>query len=167
MTSLYLPAKAVVLLAEGPWDKSDPQTVFGITKEFDASWIGWPYADDLLAKAIPPASWDTDETLMGFVDQFYRGEWEQARMDLFSDQALANSYFGGYVNEGPKVAHFLQEVAGVEQDGLLGADTMNALTHLGIPLATAQFKLARVYYYDETASQEDLKGLIARVKMGA
>lgn len=167
MISLYPLAKAIVLLAEGPGGTTEPGdagglTVFGITETYDASWIGWPYAKALKG---PPSQ--SDAVLMGFVDTFYRGVWAQANMDLFSDQALANSYFGGYVNEGPKVAHFLQEIAGVEQDGLIGPVTMDALANLGPSLSLAQFKLARIYYYDETASLDDLRGLINRVKMGA
>ena len=172
MTPLYPLAKANTLLAEGPGGKAESGdagllTVFGITKGYDASWPGWPYAEGLISKGVLPSHFDTDDTLMGFVDQFYLIQWAQARMDLFSDQTLASSYFGGYVNEGPKVAHFLQEVAGVTQDGLLGADTMNAVLAHGVALTLAQFKLARVYYYGATANLADLRGLIARVKMGA
>ena len=172
MSPLYPLAKAIVLLAEGPGGVAESGdagglTVFGITETYDSSWAGWPYAKQMIAQGVLPAHFDTDETLMAFVDTFYRGQWAEAHMDLFTDQAFANSYFGGYVNEGPKVAKFLQEVAGVEEDGILGAHTMNCLANLGPSLGLTQFKLARIYYYDETASLDDLRGLIARVKMGA
>lgn len=172
MTPLYPGARDLTLKAEGPGGTVEPGdagllTVYGITMGYDSTWSGWSIYQSLIKNGASYATWTLDPALLGAVDAFYAGVWAEAKMDLFSDQALANSYFGGYVNEGPKVAHFLQEVVGVVQDGILGADTMNAILAHGVDRTLAEFKLARVYYYDKTASIDDLRGLINRVKMGA
>ena len=79
---------------------------------------------------------------------------------------MAQSYFGGYVNEGPKVAKGLQEAAGVSQDGLLGPETFAAVDALDPEKALLRFQKWRVMEYVSTLPADekgDLPGLINRV----
>ena len=172
MTTLYPAARDLVLNAEGPGGTAEPGdagllTVFGITMGYDSTWAGWPYANEVIAQKVSPEMWIHDLKLMAFVDQFYSAQWNEAHMDGFKDQALANSYFGAYVNEGPKVAKFLQTVIGVSADGILGPATFSILDTLNPRQVLSDFKLARIWYYDATASLADLRGLINRVRLGA
>lgn len=168
-------ALKVLLAAEGPGGVDDPNdpggmTVWGITRQYESSWPGWQRFDQLHkgfdkpCKAKTACLWYDDDELMEAVTNYYMQAFVDLHLPQMHDQAMAASFFGAFVNEGPKVVKWLQAVVGIAQDGAMGPATISA-TNAGS--FWDKFALKRIAYYAETAKPEYLRGLINRVLTGA
>jgi lysozyme family protein len=129
-------AEPLILEDEGVYSKTPGddggETCFGIDMASNPTWAGWPYVHHLLAGQVPFPQWHLDETLMGFVNAFYRALWNSLLEDHEKDQPLATAIFGGVTNQGPvRIIKWLQTCVcamghDVTVDGKLGQATVDA-----------------------------------------
>lgn len=147
--ALFLPAfDRTVLGNEGPYDNDpkDPggETVWGITRKYQASWPGWFIID-----AVPPdkrAAFSAEQgrieasPLNACIKSFYNnGPWAGIRGNEIPDQAIAEELFDSAVNCGVVTAvKWLQRALNIfnlqgldypdiEVDGYFGQQTLECL----------------------------------------
>lgn len=145
--------KRTVIGNEGPYDNDpkDPggETIFGITRKYSGSWIGWKCFDQW--KLVHPEA--TREEIVGFVkgdgsmqiyirDFYICGPWASIRGNDMKDQAVAEELFDSGINCGMVTAiKWLQRALNIfnrggkdypdmEVDGNLGNQTLEALNNL-------------------------------------
>lgn len=95
--------------------------------------------------------------------QLYRADyWSKIRGDEIHSQAVAEAVFDAAVNQGPgTAARWLQEIAGVGQDGILGPVSLAAINSLPEVETLAQFRIKRIERYCE-GNPKYLRGWILR-----
>lgn len=142
-----------VLGNEGPYDNDplDPggETVFGVTRKYQASWPGWALVDawkraniafprEALVRFVV-----ADPAVQAAVREFYaKGPWAAIRGDELDSQAIAEELFDSGVNCGmPRAIKWLQRALNVfnraamdypdvEVDGYMGNQTLEAVNAL-------------------------------------
>lgn len=153
---MFAPAfKRTVIGCEGPYDH-DPQdpggeTVWGITRKYQASWPGWKRFDEVKAgwagragdKVAIVDFVTNDEVMQLCVKDFYRrGPWASIRGDELKDQGVAEELFDSGINCGMATAiKWLQRALNIfnrggkdypdiEVDGNFGNQTLECLNTL-------------------------------------
>jgi lysozyme family protein len=165
-------ALKIVLLAEGPGGTLDPNdpgglTVWGITRTYEKKWPGWARFDSLAHGTVHPTrnggpvGWFDDEELTGLVREYYNGKWNFLGLQSINSQQVANAIFGAFINEGPKIVGWIQDMVGIAPDGCCGPDTICAVNEA--EFFWERFSIQRLKYYNSTAKPEYLHGLINRV----
>ncbi len=80
--------------------------------------------------------------------------WDKMKGDLFKDQQVANIVFDAFVNMGPRALKLLQIELGVEIDGVIGKQTLEAVNTANPKLVFEGFKDARLFFYRDLAQRK-------------
>ena len=171
---------AIILPAEGVYsnqagDKGG-ETVFGITRGYDADAPIWPHVERLQAANTPHDQWNKDAPLMAAVSDFYRAKWNGFYMDQIPE-LLQGIIFGGIVNQGVIVVRMLQQALQflgrpVVADGVLGLATVSAVAQVNPYALHGLLWEARSRRYAQVANanealREDFLGWHNRMVSGA
>ncbi|MCJ8208651.1 hypothetical protein MUY27_02960 [Mucilaginibacter sp. RS28] len=131
-------------LADSPSDRGG-LTYRGIASNFWPNWPGWGTIRTVLEKTkhdIPAANklLRSDQKLQALVDAFYKQNfWDVFKLDLVTDQDIANEIYDTAVNMGVAIAaKFLQRALNLANrnqklypdlavDGIIGTKTISAL----------------------------------------
>lgn len=172
---------ALILKWEGVAYENDPdddggETFCGITRKFEPSWQGWAMIDDLLKAHVAPALWPQQKNLMDAVELYYHAVFQTLDLDDCPSDALDSCIMGGWVNQGPRVEKWLQEVINdlggcVTVDGQIGPGTMKELrtillNPLGEKALLHGLMIKRVAAYAKS-KPKFIAGLLARLLAGA
>jgi lysozyme family protein len=170
--------------ANNPADRGG-ETYAGIARKFWPNWAGWKTIDKYkaqyvglnkpmrdkysLAHWINSSTKVTSEPIHLLVSSFYKQNfWDVNKLDLIKDQQLANTVYDFSVNSGTvKAAKYLQQVAGVTQDGKIGPATIAAINVMKPALAHEYYNALRESFYLSIAKGnqvEFLKGWLKRLK---
>lgn len=87
------------------------ETYKGISRKFNPDWQGWKIIDNLKRDSAFPKILDSDSALQSFTKDLYKKNyWDINKLDLISNQEIANEIFDTGVNQGVKVAaKYLQD----------------------------------------------------------
>ncbi len=178
----FAPAEALILTGEGVWSNTPgdagKETCFGIDMVSNPTWPGWSRCHALLFLGIPKHLWHADSELMSYVNEFYRNLWDTLHGDQEKSQSLANSIFGGVVNQGPqRVIRMVQICAralgqDILVDGSLGTKTVDACNACPPERLLSMLKTMRHAAYITTAAmypndRQFLRGWENRLELGA
>lgn len=95
----------------------------------------------------PPSAADMQNLSAAAAKEIFRNdEWARIRGNEIHDQAVANIFFDGAVNHGRGI-HLMQEVLGVEQDGVVGPITLAAINTANPAQLYHAYKERRRRYY--------------------
>lgn len=151
MAALEPAYERTVIGNEGPYDNDpkDPggETVFGITRKYQASWPGWVRFDSmrsmLTTRAAIVSFVKEDEQMQRCILEFYeKGPWAAIRGSEMDSQKVAEEIFDSGVNCGMVMAiKWLQRALNVfnrqgadypdiEVDGYMGNQTLECLNAL-------------------------------------
>ena len=94
--------------------------------------------------------------------------WDKMRGDNIIDQQVANLIFDGFVNAGTNGIKIAQRVAGVDQDGILGAKSIATINAAAPRIIFEGIKDERIRYYHMIAERREknkkfLKGWLNRI----
>lgn len=170
--------------ANNPADKGG-ETYAGIARNFWPNWNGWAKIDQyksdyIKAKAkgktkLSLAEWinasanvDT-EPIHKMVTDFYKKQfWDVNRLDEFKDQQLANTVYDFGVNSGTnRAAKYIQKVVGVNQDGIIGKDTIKAINQGDACIYHGMYNEMRRNFYNSIAKGDQsqfLPSWLSRLK---
>lgn len=117
-----------VLRHEGGYanDPSDSggETYAGISRVHNPAWPGWVAIDD----AKPLKQYAKVPAADPFVEvYYYRHYWPVIQGDKIYDQRLAGFLFDWYVNSGAWAIKAIQEITGLQVDGVIGPKTLAAI----------------------------------------
>lgn len=126
------------------WDADDRggETYQGITRVNHPNWEGWAAIDRL-----EPRTGTIYESLTPLVHQFYRTKY-WGRIEEICNDAVAAFVFDYKVNSGNRAIKALQRIVGADDDGILGADTINKTNNYNGNLIAALLQSRRQFYYD-------------------
>lgn len=147
--------------AHNPADRGG-ETYAGIARNFWPKWEGWTKVDKAKSEyasssKVSLAKWiNFSAKAHGIereVSSFYKQNfWDTLSLDAFTDQQLANTVYDFGVNSGTgRSAKFLQQVAGVSQDGKIGPATLVAVNSANPQALHAKFNKAREDFYRSIA----------------
>lgn len=117
-------------------------TYAGITRKNHPEWSGWAALDHL-----EPRTGTIYESLTPLVHQFYRAKY-WGRIEEICNDAVAAFTFDFKVNSGNRAIKALQRIVGADDDGILGADTINKTNNYNGNLIAALLQSRRQFYYD-------------------
>ena len=174
----YKEAERLTGLNEGgyvfdPNDKGG-ETYAGISRNNWPKWEGWRIIDTIKVKWGQSASQinryaHADPNLHIMISKFYKTNfWDVNKLDLITDQQLANTVYDFGVNSGTsRAAKYLQQVLGVNQDGVVGPKTINAANSLDPEEAVTLYNSQRQAFYQSIAKGSQakfLKSWLSRLK---
>lgn len=118
---------------EGGYDPgtNEAETAMGVDRSQNPHWSGWQIVDSY--KPCNTAEMnhnlrnnpDFAEALRNFYKPNY---WDVLKLDLITDQPIANNLYDCSVNQGSGIAaRFMQQAAGATADGIVGQQTLNAV----------------------------------------
>ncbi len=149
-------------------------TFMGIYEGAHPSWKGWElvYRTLELYKDLRKASYECYQNvfLTDLVKEFYKANfWDKLRLDEVKSEKIADLIFKFAVNVGIKRAvRYAQMVANVRIDGIVGANTINALNTLDSGYFEERYKAEFIKFYERLAKDNYykyfLKGWQNRVK---
>lgn len=123
---------------------NDPggETYRGITRKNHPDWSGWATIDKVKLKhgVILPELEDS-------VKAFYKANY-WARIGEICNDVVAAFVFDYKVNSGNRAIKALQRIVGADDDGILGADTINKTNNYNGNLIAALLQSRRQFYYD-------------------
>jgi lysozyme family protein len=122
-------------------------TFAGISRKFWPDWPGWVFLDR--------GEWA--EELEPMAKQFYRENfWQKIRGDEIRSQAVADSIYDFAVNSGVGTAvKVAQRILGIKDDGLVGRQTLNAITLWADPdKFLLRYALAKIDRYADICSHD-------------
>jgi len=149
----FIKAYDVVLAHEGGYsnDSLDPggECYRGVARNIWSKWSGWVKVDLLRREANFPKNLDGELSLQEDIKDFYRVQfWDKISGDQIANQEVANSIFDFSVNCGVGTsASMAQMVVGVDHDGVIGNDSINAINNFNIDLFLASFTIAKIARY--------------------
>jgi lysozyme family protein len=160
--------------ANNPADRGG-ETYAGIARKFWPNWKGWLIIDEIKSKHGKTSSIinkfaKTDQNLHKMISQFYKANfWDVNKLDLFTDQQVANSVYDFGVNAGTKKASkTLQQLFGLLQDGIIGKDTLKAVNNPNPGATLNGYNELRKAYYLKLAQNptqhQFLKSWLSRLK---
>lgn len=118
-------------------DDAGGETFAGVARKFWPSWRGWPIIDEYKAnhglKGIN--SLLTNPIMIQAINKFYKDNfWDVNKLDLVTNQQIANNVYDCGVNSGTGyAAKVLQVASKVTVDGVVGSGTIAAV-NAGNPL---------------------------------
>ena len=142
-------------------DKADRggETYAGIARNSWPNWKGWAAIDKIKATkgtsaAIINANAKADIELQDKISAFYKANfWDVNKLDLFEDQQIADSVYDFGVNSGTvKAAKTLQDVLGVQQDGVIGKITIGVLNLANFKSVHIAYNCKREAFYQKLAT---------------
>jgi hypothetical protein len=161
-------------LHKNKWENG--YTFMGIYEGAHPSWSGWElvYRTLDLYKNLDKASYECYQNvfLTDLVKEFYKVNfWDKLRLDEIRNDRIANLIFKFAVNVGIKRAvRYAQMIANVRLDGIIGANTINALNSLDSEYFEERYKAEFIKFYEGLAKRNPskynrfLKGWLNRVK---
>ena len=144
----------IVFNAEGFYsdDKADKggETLYGIARNIHPKWEGWKIVDLYKKAANFPENMRHDVKLLALKTTFYKSSfYDPVKADEINDELLALHVFDFGVNAGiGTAAKYLQKVAGVLADGVVGNDTLSKVNSSDI---TQKYIQERRNYYQKIA----------------
>lgn len=148
----------------------------GIYEGAHPSWSGWEliYRTLELYKDLRKASYECYQNvfLTDLVKEFYKENfWDKLRLDEIRSDRIADLIFKFAVNVGIKRAvRYAQMIANVRLDGIIGANTIDALNSLDSGYFEERYKAEFIKFYEGLAKDTPdrynrfLKGWLNRVK---
>ena len=142
-------------------DKSDRggETYAGIARNFWQSWKGWKQIDMIKSVYGKSASVinkyaKADLQLHRDISEFYKANfWDVNKLDLFEDQQIADSVYDFGVNSGTvRAAKTLQDVLGVQHDGVIGKMTIGVLNSANFKSVHIAYNCKREVFYQKLAT---------------
>jgi lysozyme family protein len=137
-------------------DDHGGETYAGIARKFWPNWQGWSHID-LIKKDYGTSNINMhakkDVVLQSLVQQFYKQNfWDVNKLDQVNNQQLADSIYDFGVNSGvERAADFLQQAAGVKQDGNIGAKTLEAVNSANPETLYNAYNELRKLFYNRIA----------------
>ncbi|CUU77669.1 putative peptidoglycan-binding domain-containing protein [Campylobacter hyointestinalis] len=133
-------------------------TYFGIYRIANPDWSGWCVVDEALQRlSINEASKSlyANEWLNGKVHQFYLDNfWHKMQLDKIDSQKIADEMFCFGCNAGIKTAiRLAQRVVNVNDDGIIGDKTLNALNSFDESEFDIDFDDLEMRHYDKLISK--------------
>src|SRR5690606_24039450 len=102
------------------------ETYAGIARNFHPDWSGWSYIDNVKkTRSIKRNEHFPDLDLQ--VEKFFRDFWNTQRLSEIDSQDVANIIYDFYVNSEKSAIKVVQRLVGVQQDGLIGPKTLEAI----------------------------------------
>ncbi len=150
------------------------ETYAGIARNFWPNWNGWQQIDAIKKQYGTNANtinlWaKKDVKLQEDVSHLYKQNfWDQNKLDLFTDQQIANTVYDFGVNAGTrKAAKTLQDVLNVSQDGIIGQITVGQVNSGNPKAIHTAYNCKRKEYYESIAvgnQAQFLKSWLSRLK---
>jgi lysozyme family protein len=150
------------------------ETYAGISRNNWPKWEGWKRIDAIKNKSggsvkVINSFAKEDECLNNLISEFYKQNfWDVLKLDLVNDQQLANSVYDFGVNSGTgRSAKFLQQSAGVKDDGVIGNITLHAVNSADRKVIYYDFNKRRETFYKSIAKGNQaqfLKSWLSRLK---
>lgn len=135
-------------------------TFCGIASAYWPSWPGFPIVKKTLADNngnvhAANVSLKNNATVQGMVDEFYKANfWDVNKLDSLNNQPMANSLYDFGVNSGTsEAAKLLQRAAGVNDDGVIGQQTITAVNNANPETLYDAFQALRKSFYEELATK--------------
>ena len=134
-------------------------TFMGIYEGAHPNWSGWEivYRTLDIYKDLRKTSYECYQNifLTNLVKEFYKENfWDKLRLDEIKSDRIADLIFKFAVNAGVKRAvQYAQMVANVRLDGIIGANTINALNTLDSGYFEERYKAEFMKFYDEIAKR--------------
>jgi len=121
------------------------ETYAGIYKEANPEWEGWKWID---RGETPPFE---------LVEKFYYENYYKP-FDVEIDEKIKNFLFETAVNMGVRqTVKLTQKVLGLKPDGILGPQTISALTNVNSEEFIKDFTLARIAFYTALVNKNPRK----------
>lgn len=118
------------------------ETMYGISRKFFPEWEGWKVVD--ANKPLKQGAFLPDSKIYKYVHDFYRiNFWNKMNGDKIQDQKVANFIFDWFVNSGRTALKYIQRSIGIEDDGIVGAKTIETINNHGSELVET-LKMIRV-----------------------
>lgn len=150
------------------------ETYAGIARNHWPKWEGWAEIDFIKEKygktaAIINKYAESNLSLIKAISDFYKKNfWDVLKLDEFVDQQLANSVYDFGVNSGTsRSAKFLQQSAGVKDDGIIGKQSLHAINSADRKVIYYDFNKRRETFYKSIAKGNQaqfLKSWLSRLK---
>lgn len=166
----FLTAYARIFANEGGYvfDKVDKgrETYCGISRRYYPNWAGWPIVD----QNKPLKKGDILPQLSPLVKQFYkRTQWDAIKGDAFDSQAIATFICDWYVTSNDDAVKALQIAVGVNPDGVVGGQTIEATNGFNEKDLMRKLKIARKSFYEGIVAKDPtqkkfIKGWLNRVE---
>lgn len=103
-------------------------TYMGITERNNPNWEGWKIVRR--NRPLEQGAIINDAELMGLVrNQYYKHYWQPIKGDAIESQKVAEFIFDWYVNTGRFAIKLIQRAIGIEDDGVVGNKTIDAINH--------------------------------------
>lgn len=136
-------------------------TYAGITQINHPEWEGWP-----ILKTLNPKQGKIYPKLNNLVHKFYRTKY-WGRIEEICNDVVAAFVFDYKVNSGNRAIKALQRIVGADDDGILGADTINKTNNYNGNLIAALLQSRRQFYYDivhnNPSQKQFLNGWLNRI----
>lgn len=158
--------------ANSPHDRGG-ETYGGVARNFWPNWSGWELVDKgkKLTKTTPLLNqWLKANGIDTHLQKFYKQNfWDANKLDLFNDQQLANNVYDFGVNSGVvKAAKTLQQALKINDDGIVGNQTITAVNGSNGNDLYNTYNGARIEFYNKlarTPSQHQfLRSWLSRIK---
>lgn len=150
-----------------PGDKGnlpDLGTYKGVAPRSNPNWRGWAIIKAEMNGLTPqpeygtPAyrGWvkeldrrlDNNAALQRYVIDFFKsGYWDKYRLDEVTDQSVAEKLYDRIVNAGGNGVKIMQRCVGVEDDGVVGPDTLHHINSMDPTVLLQRFKEESEKYY--------------------
>lgn len=156
------------------------ETYAGITRNHWPNWAGWKIIDQIKnaygrSASVINRQAKLNPTLQKMISDFYKiNFWNVNKLDMFTDQQLANSVYDFAVNSGnDRSAKFLQQAANdtglvnLVVDGDIGNKTIAAINALSGLNVYTNFNRRREVFYRSIAKGSQaqfLKSWLSRLK---
>lgn len=158
------------------WNETeDGYTFMGIYEIANPDWKGWSKVREVVAQcdSIKEASkilYNDPLMVEAVYDYYYDVYWKPYKLNKLNSQHVADEIYVFGVNVGMKKAiKAAQELAGVDVDGSVGPDTLNALNGLSASMFDREFDDEEIEYYKKIVDAKPekarfLKGWINRAE---
>lgn len=150
------------------------ETYAGIARNHWPKWEGWKEIDFIKSKYGKSASTinkyaESNLSIIKSISDFYKKNfWDVLRLDQFVDQQLANSVYDFAVNSGTnRSAKFIQQSAKVNDDGIIGKQSLHAINSADRKVIYYDFNKRRETFYKSIAKGNQaqfLKSWLSRLK---
>lgn len=80
--------------------------------------------------------------------------WDKMQGDKIESQAIAGILFDGYVNMGATAIKILQRILGLNDDGVIGPKTLEAINGANEIQLYTNYKAARIEFYADLAERK-------------
>lgn len=124
-------------------------TNWGISAPVYESFLGYP-----------PTQADMQSMTASTAKAIYKQRfWDVIKGDQINNQQIANILFDGRVNHGSFGVVLMQRILGVEDDGVVGPITLNAINSANPQLLFNEYKNARADFYNYLVVQDPTQGV--------